>query len=364
MLRAMGASRFVYNLALEQRMDWWRPGRRFSFYQQSRELSDLRRDLDWLAAVPRAPLQFALRDLDQAFRAFFAKRARFPRFRAKGDGAMRYQGRDVSVEAGAGRFSRCRIPGVGWIRYRDTRALSGDCLSVSVRLRGGRWFAGFVCEIGATPATSSAANVGIDRGVANAVALSTGELFRAPERLATLARRAGKAQRALARKHRGSKRYARQRARLCRLTARAANIRADFNHRLSADIARRFGTVAIEALNTKSMTRAGKHKRGLNRAILNQGWGQLAFMLNYKLAARGGALIKVDPRYTSQTCSACGAVDPESRKSQAVFECVHCGHCEHADVNAAKEILRRSTPGQSAEAARWRADEALTRAVA
>jgi putative transposase len=50
-------------------------------------------------------------------------------------------------------------------------------------------------------------------------------------------------------------------------------------------------------------------------------------------------VVKVNPAYTSQTCTACKHVARESRESQAVFRCVACGHQAHADVNAAKNIL-------------------------
>ena len=86
-------------------------------------------------------------------------------------------------------------------------------------------------------------------------------------------------------------------------------------------------------------------KRGLNRSILAQGWHAFAAMLEYKLAERGGQVFFVDPAYTSQTCSACGCINRESRKSQASFLCVDCGHEAHADVNAAINILRRSPAG-------------------
>jgi putative transposase len=85
-----------------------------------------------------------------------------------------------------------------------------------------------------------------------------------------------------------------------------------------------------------------RQKAALNRSILNQGWGELDRQFAYKTGWYGSQLVKVPAQRTSQTCSACGVVDPESRKSQARFRCVACGHSEHADVNAAKVILARA----------------------
>src|SRR5690606_31413753 len=82
-----------------------------------------------------------------------------------------------------------------------------------------------------------------------------------------------------------------------------------------------------------------KAKSGLNKSILDQGWGMMIDMMDYKQQWHGGLLIKVDPRYTSQTCFKCKHVAKENRRTQAEFECVECGHQENADINAAKNIL-------------------------
>ena len=89
-------------------------------------------------------------------------------------------------------------------------------------------------------------------------------------------------------------------------------------------------------------------KRALNRKITQQGWGMFFEFLEYKLKEHGGRLVKVDPKYTSQTCSRCGHVDKENRKSQSRFVCESCGHVDNADVNAAKNILARGIRGNNA----------------
>src|SRR5215213_127992 len=173
-----------------------------------------------------------------------------------------------------------------------------------------------------------------------------------PASLARIEAAKRQAQRVLSRRKRGSKRYARQRRRIARLQARAGRIRCDFHHRAARDIARRFGVAALEDLRIKTMTasasgsgsepgRMVRQKAGLNRSILNQGWGAFDRILAYKMEERGGRIVKIDPAFTSLICSACGVVDARSRKSQAAFECIACGHRDNADRNAAKNILRR-----------------------
>jgi putative transposase len=132
------------------------------------------------------------------------------------------------------------------------------------------------------------------------------------------------------------------------LKARQARIRKDWAHRTTTAIARRFGTVVVEKLRTKNMTRSAKGtleapgvnvaaKSGLNRAILNVAWRQIETMLAYK----ANTLIRINPAHTSQACSACGSIDKLNRKSQAVFSCLSCAHTENADLNAAKTIFNR-----------------------
>ncbi len=234
------------------------------------------------------------------------------------------------------------------------------------------WHISFACELELpTPQQSMLPPVGIDRGVANMAVLSTGEAFSMPTTLEAIERRRRHLQRAVTRKRRGSTRRLKALRRVAKLSARAARIRRDVQHKAALAIASCFGTVVIEALRVHSMTASSRgtidapgsrvrQKAGLNRAILSQAWGSFERVLAYKLDERGGRLVSVDPAYTSQTCSACGAVDSESRESQARFSCRHCGFAIHADHNAAINILRRNTASMRMEDGRQPACEVRT----
>ncbi|HSP85092.1 MAG TPA: transposase, partial [Psychrobacter sp.] len=82
-----------------------------------------------------------------------------------------------------------------------------------------------------------------------------------------------------------------------------------------------------------------KAKSGLNKSILDQGWGMALDMLEYKQQWRGGLLIKVNPQYTSQTCFKCKHFAVDNRRTQSKFECVKCRYIANADFNAARNIL-------------------------
>ena len=356
-----GVCRVIYNAALYQRENFWRQykretGKNIGYVAQARELTDLRAEVDWISAVTQTCQQQALKDLDKAFANFFAGRAEYPTPRRKGvNETFRFQGREVAVERLNRNWSRVRLPKIGWVRFRDTRPMRGVCKNVAVSLDALGWHISFACEFEGEASLGLAEEVGIDRGVANIIALSTGELASAPiERLRVQDRKNRKAQSSASRRKRGSKRYIKARKRAGACKAKAARIRKDWSHKATTTLANRFGVVVIEALKTRNMTASAAgtveepgrnvaQKTGLNRSILEHGWFQFETFLSYKLSAAGGKLVKVDPRNTSRTCYNCGSIDARSDESQARFLCVECSQEPHADVNAAKNILWAGT---------------------
>lgn len=384
--RVSSVCRLVYNLALEQRRNHWRAKKRTSgtgctFGSQAHELTHLRREFEFICDVPQDAEQRALKDLERAFDSFFAGRASYPDWRRRGTHeTFRIAGRDVRLERLSANWAQIRLPKIGWIKYRDSyggpdQMLSGDAklTEVTVRLSPLGWTVSMgvkrEVEVDEHPVKQA---VGIDRGVVVPLALSNGELVRLPKHLKALHKQKKRAQRVLARRKKGSNRRAMAKARLTRLSAKIARVRKDWAHKETTRIADAFGYVVIEKLATANMVRSAKGtvdapgnnvkaKAGLNREILNVGWHQIQQMLEYKLAWRGGHLEQVPPQYTSQTCSACGIIDKQSRESQARFICRHCGHEENADINAAKNILMRSnSPYLDVEACGYAACEAST----
>jgi putative transposase len=351
-----GVCRLVYNLGLEQRATWGRK-HRLGYVAQAADLTRLRSEFDWVRAVYVSCQQQALRDLDLAFQNFFAGRASFPHLRRRGvNDSFRFPGREVAVKSLNMKWSAVRLPKIGWVKFRDTRPMRGDLKNVTVSLDPFGWHVAFNCEIDHQAPSLHREVVGIDRGVATTLALSTGEMLKMPASLDRIEVQKRKAQRIVARRNRGSNRRRRAQARVARLQAQQARIRRDFHHRAALEIARRYGVAVLEDLNTRGMTasargtvadpgRRVRQKAGLNGAILAAGWHLFATLLTYKMEQRGGQVVTVPARFTSQTCAACGVVDARSRESQARFTCISCGHTDNADTNAAINIERRwNTP--------------------
>jgi transposase len=355
-------ARFVWNLGNEQRL-MYRPGRGRTpdWYEQSRQLTEAREAELWLAAGSAIVQQQALRDLDHAWQMFFAGKHRRPGWRKQrhheGFRIIGRRGRRSGCAWEAERLSRhwgrVKIPKVGWVRFRWSRAVPAEAKSYRVkRDPSGRWHVAFAVIPKPIPGPGSGDVVGIDLGVKITAALSNGARLHCPTM--TARERAGirKAQRRAARAPKDSAARDAEYVRKARLFARDADRRKDWAEKASTDIARRFDVIRVEDLQITNLVAKPKpkpdpdrpgaflpngasRKAGLNRVIHAQGWGFLIRRLAHKASGR---VEKVNPAFTSLRCSDCGWVDKDSRKSQAEYVCTNCSFTCNADLNAALNI--------------------------
>ena len=343
-------ARYMWNLAVEQQQHW-QPGRKAPGYvEQAAQLTEARGEYTWLRAGSQTVQQQALRDFAQAMQNFFNGTHRRPTWRKAGvhEGFRQVAVKPRHIERLNRRFARVWVPKVGWVRFRLSRPVSEGVKSYRVtRDRAGRWHVAFAHIPESISGPRDGSVVGIDRGVAVSAALSTGELLHAPGLSPGESKRLTVLQQQLARAKRGSRRRETTKRAIAKLKARERDRRKDWVETTTTDLARRFEVIRVEALDVRAMTRSARgtvekpgtrfaQKRGLNRAILRSGWGQLVTRLQHKALGR---VEQIPAAYTSQRCSACGHVAPGNRKSQAVFECQACnaGRC-NADVNAARNI--------------------------
>jgi putative transposase len=345
--------RAVWNTALEQRREYRRRGAWMNYNEQAGELADAKTEHDWLKTAPSHILQQALKDLDRACRDHGTFRVKW-RGKQRWNPSLRFpMGKLIEVERLNKRWGRAKLPKLGWVRLRMTRRLGGAVRSATVSRDGRDWFVSFLVDDGATTPQRHAAphsGVGVDRGVAAAVATSDGTLIDRDFVLPGADERYRGLQQKLSRQKRGSANREKTLGTMRRLKRRERDRRADFCSQVAAELTEGNALVVLEDLRTRNMTRSASgtaeepgrnvaQKSGLNRAILDKGWHKLELALRNAARYTGSEIVKVPAAYTSQTCAVCRAVDPESRESQAVFRCTQCGHTAHADVNAAKNIL-------------------------
>ncbi|MEO3872750.1 transposase [Nonomuraea sp. B12E4] len=255
-------ARFIWNLAIEQH-GYWRPGRKSGpgFAEQCRQLTEARAACAWLRAGSIIVQQQALKDFAQAMANFFAGTHRHPTWRKRG----RHEGfRIVAVKPDdvrrvSRRVGRVRIPKVGWVRFRWSRAVPPGVKSYRVtRDRAGRWHVAFAAVPAPIPAPGTGQTVGVDRGVAVSAALSTGDLLVAPGLRERERARLRRLLRKLARAQRGSNRRSRVKAAIARLKARETDRRRDWVEQTSTALARRFDMIGVEDLKIAGMTRSAR----------------------------------------------------------------------------------------------------------
>ena len=360
--RYCGSARFLWNKSLAmnlERLDKKQPMLWYTELAYWLTLWKRSEEYGFLKECPSQVLQQKLRDLEGAFRDCFDRDQplkRLPVFKKKGRGEGIRFPQGFKIEG-----RRIFLPKIGWMGFHKSCNIEGKIKNITVTTRGGCWYASIQVEqtldIGRHPCTSE---IGVDAGIACFAAFSDGTKIEGVNSFRRHEDALAIEQRKLSRKKKGSGNWKKQKRKISRLHHTIANVRSDFLHKLSTEVCKNHARVYVEGLNIKNMSASArgtteepginiKAKAGLNKSILDQGWHEFRRQLGYKLSWKGGELVEVDYRYTSQTCSCCGHRAKENRLSQAVFRCLACGYEENADVNAARNIL---TVGQTGMACR------------
>jgi putative transposase len=346
-----------------------------TFYSQDAQLKEIRaadpeRYGRWSFTCERA----AIKRLDRAYVAFFRRCAAgekpgYPRFKGRGW----WDSIEWPAKNGGARWdsvphptvTRVYLLGIGHVRVHQHRAVKGRIKTVTAKREGTRWYVILSCDdVPAEPLEPTGEAVGIDMGVVSFLTTSGGAQVPNPRHFAAAEKQLAIAQQDLARKKRGSNRRKDAVAKVARQHAKVRRQRLDHAHKAALALVRGYDLIVHEALLITNMTsrpeprpdgtsgyqpNGAAAKSGLNKSILDAGWGIFLRVLSAKAESAGRTVIAVDPRRTSQRCAECGHTKAGNRISQAVFRCLACGHHAHADVNAARNILRAGLVLQAAE---------------
>lgn len=236
-----------------------------------------------------------------------------------------------------------RINRIGDIPLVLHRPLLGDPRTLTIAHAAGRWYAIITCrDVPVPEGIATSAMVGIDLRVAeHLLATSDGELIENPHYLEQSLKQLARVQRKMARQQRGSQRREETIRQIQRIHEHIANQRREMHHRVSHDLIQRYAFIAVEDISPDYMVERRKrdpYPREQARRALDTGWGQFLSFLTYKAEAAGRIVVRVDPAYTSRTCSQCGVVT-EQEPFEREFSCPACGHREHRAINAARNIL-------------------------
>lgn len=287
MRRYAGSCRFVYNKALALQQANHAVGEQFIGYvAMAKYLTAWRNgeETPWLKDAPVHPLQHALKDLEKAYKNFFAKRADFPRFKRKGSSdSFRYPDpKQIKLDQGN---SRLFLPKLGWIRYRNSRDVLGELRNVTVSSNGGKWYISIQTQREVEqPVSTATTSIGIDLGIARFATFSDGSHIAPLNSLKTQQAKLAKYQRRMAHKQKFSNNWKKAKTKVQKLYTTIANARRDFLHKATTTISQNHAVVFVEDLQVRNMSQSAAGtaensgtnvaaKSGLNKAILDQGWG-------------------------------------------------------------------------------------------
>lgn len=367
--------RELYNAALQERRDAWRHTRtRVSYGDQSAQLRDIRSVRPDVGVWSFSSQQATLRRLNKAFDGFFRRVKNgespgYPRFKGKN----RFDSVEWPKDGDGARWrpdtTRVYLQGVGQVKVTAHRKTEGIVKTIQVKREGRHWYLVLSCDqVPAHPLPAIGRQAGVDVGIASFATTSDGDHIPNPRWARTGEAKLVSAQRALARKQRGSTNRARARETVAARHRKIVNQRRDFHHKAARELVQRYDVLAVEDLNIRNMLRRAKPvpdperpggflangaaaKTGLNRSISDAAWGQFVSILRAKAEDAGRVLVDVDPRHTSDRCEHCGYAAKENRITQALFRCTACTHTAHADEHAARNILRAGLARHTAAAA-------------
>ncbi|MFD8867713.1 RNA-guided endonuclease InsQ/TnpB family protein [Streptomyces sp. NPDC059590] len=370
----------LYNGALQERRDAYRHNSKISikYGGQSAQLKEIRAfDPERQGRWSFSSQQATLRRLDKAFQAFF-KRVKagltpgYPRFKGVGHFdtvAFPKDGDGCRWDSTPNdRQTHVRLQGVGHVRVHQHRSVRGRVKTISIKREGRRWYVVLACdEVPAEPLPATGSIVGIDMGTVHFFTDSGGAHKPNPRFLEAMADELTAAQQHLSmfpkRTRRRTKKHRAAARKVAKLHAKIRRQRLDHHHKTALSLVRENDVIGHEKLNMAGMTKSPQPKpdpdndsaflsngaaakAGLNKSILDAGWGQFLAILANKAESAGRRVIAVDARNTSRTCplaaGGCGHVAKENRATQSKFECVKCGFVENADTVGALNVLHRA----------------------
>jgi putative transposase len=327
--------RELYNAGLQERIEAWKNRTPVRVFDQINQLPDIKQIRPDVAGVFSQVLQDTLRRLDKTYKAFFARvkrgqKAGFPRFK----GRNRYDS-FTYPQSGFALGAKLQLSKIGSIKIKQHRDIEGEIKTLTIRREAGCWYACFSVEYQPTKLPHNSNNIGVDVGLEAFATLSNGTRIENHRYYQAAQAKLRRAQRKVARRaNKKSKRRRKAILLLQKAHQHVANQRKDFQHKLAYWLVQHFGMIAVEDLNIKGLS-AGI----LAKAVHDVGWSSFLTMLAYKAENAGRQVIKVDPKYTSQECPQCHALEKKSL-SERVHRC-DCGLTIGRDHAAAFVILGR-----------------------
>jgi putative transposase len=333
-----GACRFVFNKFLHERKEkYLNEKSSLNYYDNARTLTDLKKeeDFDWLKEINSQSLQSAIRNLDSAYKNFFNKKNKFPRFKSKYDKQSFKIPQNVLINEG-----KLVIPKFKeGVKINLHRKIEGEILFATItKSTTGKYYVSITCEVNHKPFDKTGSKVGIDTGIKDLAILSDGKTYENIKVLKSKLKKLKYQQRQLSKKQKGSNSRQKQKIKLSLTHEKITNIRKDYLHKISTEIVKNHDIISVEDLSVKNMMK--NHK--LSQSLSDVSLGMFYKMLEYKSKWNDKSFVKIDRFFpSSKTCSNCGWIYQDLNLSIREWTCNSCNEHHDRDLNAAKNILKQ-----------------------
>lgn len=334
--KTFGCTRYVYNHYLDKRKT---DKTNYTYVKCAKDLTQLKKEFEWLKEVDSVGLQTSLKDLDVAYKNFFSGRSGYPKFKSRKN---RHQSYRTSFTNNNIAFTdkHIKLPKLGLVKVRDKQIPQGRILNATISQEpDGRFYCSLCCtDVSFEQLPKTNQFVGIDLGLVDFAIFSDGIKIENPRFFEKSEKKLAKLQRELSRKTIGSNRWNKARIKVAKLQKHISNQRKDFLQKLTTLIVRKYDIICIEDLDVKSMKETELTVR--NKRVSDVSWSEFRRQLTYKSTWYGRTLSAVDRYYpSSQICHYCGRIDGKKAETIRFWVCPKCNSKLDRDINAAINIL-------------------------
>lgn len=341
--KTFGCVRFIYNYYLDKRIKEYEGKKKtLNFYDCSKDLTNLKKELQWLKEPDKCSLQNTLKDLESAYQKFFKEHSGYPKFKSKKNRYQSYRTNFMKTTAGGNiKFlsNHIQIPKVGKVKYRGKLIPQGRILNATISQEpNGHYYISLCCtDVEVQQFSKTEKNIGIDLGIADFAILSDGTKIKNPRYYERSEKKLAKLQRELSRKTIGGSNWNKARIKVANLQKHISNQRKDFLQKLTTQLVKDYDIICIEDLDVSELKETDNTTR--NKHVSDVSWSEFRKMLTYKCEWYGKKLSVVDRYYpSSQICHVCGNRDGKKTLDIRSWKC-KCGAVLDRDINAAVNIL-------------------------
>ncbi|MXZ22831.1 MAG: IS200/IS605 family element transposase accessory protein TnpB [Caldilineaceae bacterium SB0661_bin_32] len=331
-VQACGTARFAYNWGLAEWKRLYQAGMKPNARQLDKRLNAIKQArFPWMYEASKWAAQMALQNLGNAFKNFFSRRGKYPRFKKKGRAALSFVCA-VGIQEIKVRDKRLWVPKLGWVKMRQRLRFEGKPLRVTISKTADQWYAAIGVEMTwVVPVRKNQADGGLDVGISPLAVESDGTRWENPQALNKELRKLRRWSRRLSRRTQGSRGHREAQLRIAGTHKRIADIRADCHHNLSRSVVDKYSRLGVEDLNVSGLVKNRRLSRHLSDAAL----GELLRQVRYKAEQYGTEIVEASRFFpSSKTCSACGRKNESLTLSDKQWIC-ECGVQHDRDRNAA-----------------------------